>query len=70
VIGALEGDSFPWAVDESSITIGTLEEGWGFPVLILVLFLALKYIEVCLFLFSFGFNWGAEGSESSCYLYF
>jgi len=70
VIGALEGDSFPWAEGESSIIIGTLEEGWGFPVLILVLFLALKYIEVCLFLFCFGLNWCDEGSESSFCLSF
>lgn len=31
--------------------MGTLEEGWGFPCFILVLFHALKYIEVWLFLF-------------------
>lgn len=54
MIGALEGDSFPWAEGESSIIIGTFEEGWGFPILILVPFLALKYIEACLFLFCFG----------------
>ena len=54
VIGVLEGDSFPLVEGESSIIIGTFEEGWGFHDLILVLFLALKYIEVCLFLFCFG----------------
>ena len=54
MIGALEGDYFPWVEGEYSIIIGTFEEGWGFPVLILVLFLALKYIEVCLILFCFG----------------
>jgi len=54
VIGDLEGYSSPLIEGESSIVIGTVEDGLGFPVFILVLFLALKYMEACLFLFSFG----------------
>lgn len=50
VIRVLEGDSSPLTVGESSIVMGTVEDGWGFPDFILVLFLALKYIEVYLFL--------------------
>ena len=42
VIGVLEGDSSPLTVGESSIIMGTIEDGCGFPVFILLLFLALK----------------------------
>jgi len=51
-MGVLEGDSFPLADGEYSMVMGTFEEGCGFPILILVLFLSLKYVEVCIFLFS------------------
>lgn len=53
-MGVLEGDSSPLVVGESSIIIGTIEDGCGFTVFILVFFRALKYIDVCLFLFCFG----------------
>ena len=54
MIGVLEGDSSPLEVGESSIIMGTIEDCFGFPVFTLVLFLALKYMEACLFLLSFG----------------
>ena len=54
VIGVLEVDSSSLTNGESSIIIGTIEDGWGLLVLILVLFLVLKYMEACLFLFFFG----------------
>ena len=38
------------------MTIGSLDCGWGLPTLIRVLLLALKYMEVCLFLFPFCFG--------------
>ena len=37
------------------MTIGSFDGGWGLPTFILVLLLALKYIEVCLFCFPFCF---------------
>ena len=36
--------------------IGSFDCGWGLPTLICVLLVALKYMEVCIFLFLFGFR--------------
>lgn len=55
MIRVLEGDSSTLTVGESLIVMGIVEDGWGFPVFILLLFLALKYMEACLLIFSFGF---------------
>lgn len=52
----LEGDFSFGEVGVSSMVIGSLDGGWGLPVLILTLLLALKYTGVSLFRFSFG--WG------------
>src|ERR1700728_835537 len=51
---ALEGDLSLGVVGVSTIVIGYLDGGWGLPVLILTLLLALKYRGVSLFRFSFG----------------
>src|SRR5271168_1866617 len=50
----LEGDLSLSVVGASTIMIGSLDGGWGLPVLILTLLLALKYKGVSLFRFSFG----------------
>jgi len=51
---ALEGDLSLGVVGVSTIVIGSFDGGWGLPVLILTLLLALKYRGVSLFHFSFG----------------
>jgi len=51
---ALEGDLSLSVVGISTIVIGSSHGGWGLPVLILTLLLALKYKGVSLFHFSFG----------------
>jgi len=51
---ALEGDLSLGVVGVSTIVIGSFDGGWGLPVLILTLLLALKYKGVSLFRFSFG----------------
>jgi len=51
---ALEGDLSLGVVGVSTIVIGSFDGGWGLPVLILTLLLALKYKGVSLFCFSFG----------------
>jgi len=50
------GDSSFCLVVASSMIIGSFDYGWGLPTLILVPLLALKYMEVCLFLFPFCFG--------------
>jgi len=50
---ALEGDLSFGAIGVSIIVIGSFDGGWGLPVLILTLLLALKYRGVSLFHFSF-----------------
>ena len=49
-----EGDLSLGEVGVSSMVIGSLDGGWGLPVLILTLLLALKYRGVSLFHFAFG----------------
>ena len=51
---ALEGDLSLGVVGLSKIVIGSFDGGWGLPVLIFTLLLALKYRGVSLFRFSFG----------------
>ena len=51
---ALEGDLSLGVVGVSTIVIVSFHGGWGLPVLILTLLLALKYRGVSLFHFSFG----------------
>ena len=51
---ALEGDLSFGVVGVSTMVIGSLDGGWGMPVLILTLLLALKYRGGSLFHFSFG----------------
>lgn len=53
-MGVLDGDSSFLAVGESSMMMGSFEGGWGFPIFILVLFRALKYMNGFLFLFPLG----------------
>ena len=50
---ALEGDPSFGVVGVSAIIIGSFNSGWGLPVLILTLLLALKYSGSSLFCFSF-----------------
>ena len=50
----LEGDFSLGEVGVSSTVIGSLDGGWGLPVLILTLLLALKYRGISLLRFSFG----------------
>jgi len=52
-MGDLGGCTFYHCLDESSITMGISISVWGFPYLILVLYLVQKYKGVYLYLFPF-----------------
>jgi len=53
---ALEGDLSFCVAGVSTIVIGSFDGGWGLPVFILMLLLALKYMEGSLFHFPFFFG--------------
>lgn len=53
---ALEGDLSFYVVGVSIIVIGSFDGGWGLPVFILMLLLALKNMEASLFHFAFCFG--------------
>jgi len=55
VIDILERDPSFFSVGASSIIIGYFDGGWGLSTFILVLLLALKYMDSSLFLFPFCF---------------
>jgi len=53
---ALEGDISFGVACVSTIVMGSFDGGWGLPVFILMLLLALKYMEGSLFRFPFCFG--------------